>query len=272
MHSVYTTFVTSIIYFVFGSHRRLSFGFNFLVSFHYMSIIQQRMLQLNLPLLESNSFIQVSMCTLFIGLFSLLASILQLGPLVRFVSHEAFCGFRAGYLLLFCAIQFQVLTKKKMTEIIDYQNEIPILPRLFHNLNEFKIQSVIVFAAIIGGLCLYRALLHFLPKMWKKTKIFVSIIEKIPIEFLLCVGGILLAGQISENISSILTDHRLVIFLRFSLLISFIIVVFHGSIQAGSPHLNSGSYRLISQRSGTNAYWPPFGFKSTPTHWHSISM
>lgn len=198
----YSSVIAALIYAVFGSCRRLSYGVFSLVSAIYLGMVVDRYSPATTKGLQD----YVGICavfTFFVGVFSAGAGLLRLGSLVRFVPYEIMSGFRAGLYLLVFSMQLNSIFGLDLVAQADLGTgrSLLMLPNLLKDqlyphlkppANELKWNCVAVTLVVMAVMAIFRLVVAFWFRLVGQRGILVrNILRLVPVEFIVVAVGFL---------------------------------------------------------------------------------
>ena len=196
IYAFYTCIIASVIYSVFGSCRRLSYGVYSLVSAIYLGMIIDRVR----PTKGLPDYVGVlSIFTFMVGIFSAAAGLLRVGSLVRFIPYEVLSAFRAGLYLLVFSMQLNSIFGIDLKAQMDLGEgrELLALPRLFSNslyphLKEINWNCVTVSAVCIALIAFFRLVnFYWFRLVGQRGQLVKNGLRLIPVEFIVVAVGFL---------------------------------------------------------------------------------
>lgn len=203
----YSSVIAALIYAVFGSCRRLSYGVFSLVSAIYLGMVVDRYSPVSTSAATTKGLQDyVGICavfTFFVGIFSAGAGLLRLGSLVRFVPYEIMSGFRAGLYLLVFSMQLNSIFGLDLVAQADLGTgrSLLMLPNLLKDqlyphlkppANELKWNCVAVTLVVMAVMAIFRLVVAFWFRLVGQRGILVrNILRLVPVEFIVVAVGFL---------------------------------------------------------------------------------
>ncbi|XP_046918051.2 uncharacterized protein LOC124498352 [Dermatophagoides farinae] len=188
-HTIHTNVISSILYALIGANRRFSYGTFSLVSATYMGIILRRI---------NNDFDMaenvVIVVTFTIGICCMMAGLLRIGSMVRFIPYEILSGFRAGLYLLIITLQICSMAGFHQQWTLGDGKSIMIIPNLYRNnfyknlvtMKHINWNSWIVSIGCLALLTLFRLFHYYWQNIFNyRLNWLRQIVCRIPIEFIL---------------------------------------------------------------------------------------
>lgn len=188
-HTIHTNVISSILYALIGANRRFSYGTFSLVSATYMGIILRRI---------NNDFDMaenvVIVVTFTIGICCMMAGLLRIGSMVRFIPYEILSGFRAGLYLLVITLQICSMAGFHQQWTLGDGKSIMIIPNLYRNnfyknlvtMKHINWNSWIVSIGCLALLTLFRLFHYYWQNIFNyRLNWLRQIVCRIPIEFIL---------------------------------------------------------------------------------------
>nr|XP_027205161.1 uncharacterized protein LOC113798779 [Dermatophagoides pteronyssinus] len=197
-HTIHTNVIASILYALIGGNRRFSYGIFSLVSAIYIGIILERIKDI-----DDTAENVIIVVTFSIGICCLLAGLLRIGSMVRFIPYEILSGFRAGLYLLLITLQICSMAgyySKDCT--LGNGKSLMIMPDLYRNkfytnltTKHINWNSWIVSIGCIALLTLFRLFHYYWNNIFNyRLNWLRQIVRRIPIEFILIAIGIIVAN------------------------------------------------------------------------------
>ncbi|KAB5544837.1 hypothetical protein DKX38_012949 [Salix brachista] len=158
---LYSSFVPPLVYAVLGSSRDLAVGPVSIASLILGSMLTQEVSPVKNPLL----FLQLAFSsTFFAGLFQASLGFLRLGFIIDFLSKATLIGFMAGAAIIVSLQQLQSLLG--ITHFTKKMGLVPVLSSVFHNINEWSWQTILMGFCFLVFLLLTRHVSMRNPKLF----------------------------------------------------------------------------------------------------------
>ncbi|XP_059649553.1 probable sulfate transporter 3.3 [Cornus florida] len=158
---LYSSFVPPLVYAVLGSSRDLAVGPVSIASLILGSMLRQQVSPAKDPIL----FLQLAFSsTFFAGLFQASLGFLRLGFIIDFLSRATLIGFMAGAAIIVSLQQLKSLLG--ITHFTKQMGLVPVLSSVFHNINEWSWQTILMGCCFLVFLLVTRYISMRKPKLF----------------------------------------------------------------------------------------------------------